>query len=187
MPLPEWMYPPREEGWFADDLDTLVDAPRHTELWDGALIFNMAPQKRWHGRIVTHLTVALEQQAPREVVIDREFTIRLDDRNRLEPDVIATRGTYEPGQTWLAAADVVLVVEVISPESKHRDRTVKLRKYAEAGIPHYWVIDDEPDGPAVHLYELDEPTGQYAPAGVTRGRLQTTRPFPIDIDLSTLA
>jgi Uma2 family endonuclease len=31
---------------------------------------------------------------------------------------------------------VKLVVEAVSPESAHRDRTVKLRKYAEAGIPH---------------------------------------------------
>ncbi|MDI6099701.1 hypothetical protein QLQ12_13945 [Actinoplanes sp. NEAU-A12] len=25
--LPDWMRPPREEGWFAEDLDRLPDAP----------------------------------------------------------------------------------------------------------------------------------------------------------------
>ncbi|MEU4765523.1 hypothetical protein AB0H12_19915 [Actinosynnema sp. NPDC023794] len=37
--LPDWMRPPREEGWFAEDLDRLPQAPRHTELIDGALAF----------------------------------------------------------------------------------------------------------------------------------------------------
>jgi hypothetical protein len=42
--LPDWMHPPREEGWFAEDLDHLPEAPRHTELIDGALVFMMPPQ-----------------------------------------------------------------------------------------------------------------------------------------------
>ncbi|MFK0122190.1 HEAT repeat domain-containing protein [Streptomyces nigra] len=33
--LPDWMRPPREEGWSADDLDHLPEAPRHTELIAG--------------------------------------------------------------------------------------------------------------------------------------------------------
>jgi hypothetical protein len=37
--LPDWMRPPRAEGWFAEDLDRLPEAPRHTELIDGALVF----------------------------------------------------------------------------------------------------------------------------------------------------
>jgi Uma2 family endonuclease len=41
-----------------------------------------------------------------------------------------------------APDEVRLAVEVVSPESARRDRTVKLREYAEAGIPHYWCIED---------------------------------------------
>lgn len=44
--LPDRMRPPREEGWFAQDLDRLPEAPRPTELIDGALVFPMSPQ-RW--------------------------------------------------------------------------------------------------------------------------------------------
>jgi hypothetical protein len=40
--LPEWMHPPRPEGWLAEDLDRLPEAPRHTELIDGALAFMMS-------------------------------------------------------------------------------------------------------------------------------------------------
>jgi hypothetical protein len=41
---PDWMRPPRPEGWFAEDLERRPEAPRHTELIDGALVFMMSPQ-----------------------------------------------------------------------------------------------------------------------------------------------
>ncbi|MER5503078.1 Uma2 family endonuclease [Streptomyces sp. NPDC002561] len=83
-------------------------------------------------------------------------------------------------------APVQLVIEVVPPESAHRDRTVKLRKYAEAGIPHYWCIEDEDTVPAVHVYELEGPTGSYAPAGIFRHTLKRPLPFEISLDLDSL-
>lgn len=184
--LPDWMRPPRTEGWFAGDLDHLPEAPRHTELIDGALVFMMSPQRLWHGQIIDALKSALLAQAPKGVGVAREMTIRLDERNRPEPDVLVTTATPDPDLTWFAPADVLLVIEVTSPESEHRDRTVKLRKYAEAGIKHYWLIDDENARPVAHVYELDEPTKAYAPSGIVRGKLELAVPFPIAIDLDSL-
>jgi Uma2 family endonuclease len=81
----------------------------------------------------------------------------------------------------------LLAVEVTSPESEHRDRTVKLRKYAEAGVRNYWLIEEgEINQPVAHVYELDEPTGAYAPAGIFRGSLKLTVPFYIEVDLDSL-
>jgi Uma2 family endonuclease len=184
--LPKWMHPPRPEGWLAEDLDHLAEAPRHTELIDGALVFMMSPQRSWHGRLVTALTVALTDQAPIDIEVEREMTIRLDERNRPEPDLLVTTAAYDPNRTWYAPADVLLVVEVVSPESAHRDRTVKLRKYAEAGIPHYWRIEEDETSPVVHIYELDKPTQQYAPAGIFRHGLEYPLPFGISLDLDKL-
>ncbi|SEE39809.1 Endonuclease, Uma2 family (restriction endonuclease fold) [Streptomyces sp. 2112.3] len=185
--LPDWMRPPRAEGWFAEDLDRLPEAPRHTELIDGALVFAMSPQRWWHRHLVTMLTVALMEQAPAGVRVGREMTIKLDQRNRPEPDLLVTTADYEGDRTWFAPEEVQLVVEVVSPESAHRVRTVKLRKYAEAGIRHYWCIEDEDTVPAVHVYELDEPTRSYAPAGIFRHTLQRSLPFEINLDLDKLA
>lgn len=184
--LPDWMLPPRPEGWFAEDLDRLPEAPRHTELIDGALVFMMSPQRSWHGRLVTALTVALAAQAPEGTEVDREMTIRLDARNRPEPDLLVTTVPYDPDRTWYAPDDVQLVLEVVSPESAHRDRTVKLRKYAEAGIPHYWCVEDEDGAPVVHVYELDGPTRSYVATGIFRGSLQRPVPFEISLDLRKL-
>jgi len=184
--LPEWMRPPRPEGWFAEDLDRLPQAPRHTELIDGALVFMMSPQRSWHGRLVTALTVSLTEQAPTGIEVEREMTIRLDQRTRPEPDLLVTTSSYAPDRTWYSPEEVLLVIEVVSPESAHRDWTVKLRKYAEAGIPQYWCIEEEDAGPVVHVYEHDRPTGLYAPAGIFRHVLERSLPFPLSLDLDKL-
>ncbi|MEU6208959.1 Uma2 family endonuclease [Streptomyces sp. NPDC047023] len=184
--LPDWMRPPRAEGWFAEDLDHLPEAPRHTELIDGALVFRLSPQRWWHGHLVTMLTVALMDQVPADSRVGREMTVRLDSRNRPEPDLLVTTAAFDGDRTWFAPEDVQLLVEVVSPESAHRDRTVKLRKYAEAGIPHYWCVEDEDGAPVVHVYELDEPTSAYAPAGIFRSTLHRPVPFEITLDLDTL-
>jgi Uma2 family endonuclease len=184
--VPEWMHPPRMEGWLADDLDHLPEAPRHTELIDGALVFMVSPQRAWHGRAVSALLFALTQQAPEGVEVEREMTIRLDERNRPEPDLLATTAPYDPDRTFFTPEQVLLVVEVVSPESAHRDRTVKLRKYAEAGIANYWRVEDEDGAPVVHTYELDGPTRAYAPTGIHRRELRSNTPFAVELDLGRL-
>jgi Uma2 family endonuclease len=184
--VPEWMRPPRPEGWYSEDLDNIAEAPRHTELIDGALVFMMSPQRVWHARMITALLNALTDQAPAAIEIDREITIRLDRWNRPEPGLLATTAPYDPSRTFYTAEETLLVVEVVSPESAHRDRTVKLRKYAEAGIASYWRVEDEDGSPVVHAYELDEPTRSYVPTGIHRHELHTTTPFAIKLDLDAL-
>jgi Uma2 family endonuclease len=184
--LPGWMIPPRPSGWEADDLDHLPQAPRHTELIDGALIFMMSPQRSWHSRLVENLTFALRHAAPEGFEVEREMTVRLDRKSRPEPDLLVTTAAYEPDRTWYAPADVALVVEVVSEESADRDRSLKPFKYAQAAIPHFWRVEDEAGGPAVHTYELDTMTGSYVATGIHRGRVTAAVPFPVDIDLGGL-
>ena len=184
--VPEWMRPPRLEGWYADDLDHLQDAPRHTELIDGALVFMMSPQRAWHAQVVDEMRISLKEQAPPGIQIAREMTIRLDQWNRPEPDLLVTTAPYEPDRTVYTPEQVSLVVEVVSPESAHRDRTVKLRKYAEAGIAYYWRVEEEDGLPVVHAYELDGPTRSYAPTGIHRHELRSVTPYRIHLDLDKL-
>jgi len=133
------------------------------------------------------LLVALTEQAPTGVEVEREMTIRLDKRNRPEPDLLATRAPYyDPDRTFYTPDEVLMVIEVVSPESAHRARGVKLRKYAEAGIANYWCVEDEDGSPVVHAYELDGPTRAYAPIGIHRHELRTTTPFTIKLDLDRL-
>jgi Uma2 family endonuclease len=64
------------------------------------------------------------------------------------------------------AAALAIVVEVISPESRTRDYIDKAREYAAAGIPEYWVVDENPSSPVgglvrVHRLALTDEGPRY--------------------------
>ncbi|MER7673759.1 Uma2 family endonuclease [Kitasatospora sp. NPDC096128] len=185
--LPDWMYAPRIEGWFAADLDHLPQAPPHTELLHGALVFRLAPQRSWHDRVARRPATALEAQAPDGLLVESRMSVTLDERNRLEPDVVLAQAAFEPDRAGYTPGEVLLVVEVVSPESECRDHGVKFGKYAEAGIPHYWIVEQEDGRPVVHIHELDRVAHAYAPGRIFRGTLNRPVPFPIFVDLNALA
>lgn len=182
----EWARPPAG-GWTADDLDRLPNLPRRTELIDGSLVF-VCPQTRFHMLTLRLLDNGLLDQVSAELDVFREFSVKIDKRNRPEPDVLVVRADADTGprQTWLHPDDVVLAVEVVAEDTLERDREVKPRKYAEAGIPHFWRVEESDGLPVVYVYELDAATTAYVPTGIHRSRLQLTVPFPIDIDLTAI-
>lgn len=176
---------PPEGGWTAADLDHIPNLPRHTELLDGGLVF-VSPQKEFHRRVIDLLQRELGTQAPTGHRAVREMTIWVDKRNRPEPDVMVLRPDtpYDDDTTWYPVAAVLLVVEVVSPDSVERDESTKPDKYARAGIPYFWRIDrDDSGAPVCYTYELDTATKAYQPAGVFHRVIETARPFPVRIDL----
>ncbi|WP_406146542.1 Uma2 family endonuclease [Streptomyces sp. NBC_01012] len=182
-----WPVPP-EGGWTADDLDRLPGLPPHTELIDGSLVF-MSPQTAFHGRAMRLFENALLDQAPAHLDVLREMTIKLDERNRAEPDVLVfpVEANTSYRQTWFRPEDIVLAVEVVSEESVERDRDVKPRKYAAAGVRHFWRVEADDEGlPIVYVYELDPALEVYVPTGIHRDKLTLTVPFPLDIDLTAI-
>lgn len=135
--LPEWLYPTPEGGWTVDDLEKLPpSAPRRLEVLDGALIIR-APQRSFHSIVMRRLANALESQLPAAHLVDTEMIVRLAKHNGPEPDVLVASVPVDRDRTFYVAADVLLVVEIVSEESKIRDREVKPRRYAEAGIPYF--------------------------------------------------
>ena len=46
-----------------------------------------------------------------------------------------------------------LVVEILSPSTRDRDQTLKARRYAALGIPHYWIVD--PDALRIAFYRAE--------------------------------
>ncbi|GID96057.1 Uma2 family endonuclease [Amorphoplanes digitatis] len=42
---------------------------------------------------------------------------------------------------WLPLTDLLLAVEIVSPGSAVMDEVVKVREYAAAGIPRYWMVE----------------------------------------------
>lgn len=83
----------------------------------------------------------------------------------------------------LRASGVVLAVEIISPGSRRTDTIMKRRDYADAGIPHYWIVDLEPQ-PSLIACELVD--GEYRDAGPVTGTFEAEQPFPVRLDLGAL-
>ncbi|GAA1068848.1 Uma2 family endonuclease [Kitasatospora nipponensis] len=180
-PYPDWLRPPTG-GYTADDLDRLPDLPPHTELIDGSLVF-VSPQTKFHMRTMRALERGLESAAPAGWEVWREMTVKLDLRNRPEPDlmVVDEEADTGPGQTSCLPEHVLLAVEVVSQESEARDREAKPRKYAAAGIRHFWRVESDEGRPVVYAYELDPATHCYVATGIFHDRLKLDRPFPLDI------
>ncbi|MDX5577864.1 Uma2 family endonuclease [Streptomyces griseus] len=184
-----WPVPP-QDGYTVDDLFTLPDLPPHTELIDGSLVF-VSPQRDFHSTMIDLLMTGLRSTAPPEVKARREMTVVLDRRNAPEPDISVVRTEAVTGLdvTRYQAADVLLAVEVVSPDSEARDHEAKPHKYATAGIPHFWLVEmtGTDQHPVVRVYELDPVTKAYALTGIHHDRLKTGVPFPVDIDISAEA
>jgi Uma2 family endonuclease len=109
------------------------------ELLEGWLVYKM-PKNPPH-RIATRVAqTALESITPAGWYVDSQEPITLDD-SEPEPDVAIIRGeTHLYKNSHPGASDIALVVEV-ADATLERDRGVKLRVYARAGIPIYWIIN----------------------------------------------
>ncbi|MFY7064303.1 Uma2 family endonuclease [Nocardiopsis changdeensis] len=188
-PLPDWFMPP-PGGWTADAMDDLPPGTPRMELIDGALIV-MCPQTMFHGDAMWELANIFKKSAPEGIRVSMEMTTKLGKYQRPEPDVLVYRDSGEPAKerrrrTHVRPEDVLLVVEIVSPESRYRDHMIKPYRYADAGIPHFWRVEDEDGTTAIHVYELDETTKSYVPITIARGTLEITRPFPMTIDVQGL-
>ncbi|MER5645232.1 Uma2 family endonuclease [Streptosporangium sp. NPDC002524] len=191
--LDHWPSPP-PQGWTADDLDRLGEGPdgepgffERVELIDGALVF-AAPQTRFHQRVLTGLAIALKTRAPERLAVVTRMDVKLGHRMRPCPDVVVVdaEAADDDDRTFYTPGEVHLAVEVVSPESEDRDRKTKPSRYAEAGIAHFWRVENNGGSPVVYVYELDPATHAYALTGIHHDRLTVPVPFPLTIDLGDL-
>lgn len=85
-------------------------------------------------------------QAPLDVILSRTNVVQPDliMIHRSRSDIVTIRGVE-------GVPD--LVVEVLSPGSRKRDRQRKFRIYAKHGVPEYWIID--PVAQTLEQFELN--------------------------------
>lgn len=184
-----WPMPP-EGGYTLDDLYTL-NLPPHTQLIDGSLVF-VSPQRKFHAVAMYLLETGLRSTVPEHYRVRREMAVVLGPRNVPEPDlvVVTAEADADQNQTRYEAKDVVLAVEVVSPDSEERDRDTKPHKYAAAGIPHFWRVEQAAQShhPVVYVYELDPgaKAKSYVLTGIHRDVLKVEVPYGIGIDLTEI-
>ncbi len=163
------------------------------ELQEGSLLVSPSPKPR-HMRVMKRLMMRLEDQIPGhlELLPDVDIDLQLVPEHQpgwsRRPDLVVVNQAeverVEREGGLLRAAEVVLVVEIVSPGSHRTDHVIKHGEYADAGIPRYWIVDiDEP----ISLIDCHLAEGfGYRDAGAVTGVFTTTEPFPVTLRLDEL-
>jgi Uma2 family endonuclease len=161
-----------------------ADDETHAEWVDGQVILMPVIAQR-HDAIVGFLRMLFGlviAMTGRGVVHGEPFQVHLAALRRgRAPDVFFLLEEHRSrlGKHYIEGpADII--VEVLSPESIHRDRVEKLREYQAAGVPEYWLLDDDtrraefrqlgPDGRYQVAFAGE--TGEYQSAVLPEMRLR---------------
>ncbi len=114
------------------------------ELVEGNVEF-MSPVSAEHQSLGAFLLAILFELADsRQLgrVFYESFVMRAGPQTGREPDIlfVATHNLHRLRENHLEGpAD--LVIEIVSPESRTRDRVTKRAEYERLGVPEYWVLD----------------------------------------------
>ena len=140
---------------YQDYINTPDD--KRYELIDGELILAPAPRRDHQTvevRLGSRLHLFVDENelgvvyfAPRDVVFS--------DTNIVQPDLLFISNERmhidTEAEVW-GGPD--LVVEILSPSTEARDRTVKRALYARHGVNEYWLVD--PDARTIAVFLLGE-------------------------------
>ena len=139
------------DGFTLADLDALPDDELRYELDDGCLVVS-PPEVVRNGSAAFQLGLLLAAELDDRWRVVPTPGIAFGQRDYREPDLVVLRRDALH-KTMVVPADVLLVVEVMSPSSVRRDRLVKPVQYATAGIAHYWRL--EPTDRVLVTHALD--------------------------------
>ncbi|HEU0113172.1 MAG TPA: Uma2 family endonuclease [Thermomicrobiales bacterium] len=136
------------------ELPSEREGDRH-ELFDGELVVTPAPvpdHQKIVGNLYAVLRIASLAAAAGDVFLG-PIDVRLTPDTVLEPDLcfVAAERLHIVGPKTIDAAPD-LVVEVLSPGTRERDRGVKRALYARFGVQEYWLVD--PDARTLTLFVL---------------------------------
>lgn len=150
--------------------------PDH-QLCQQELLFQLRNQVPPHLRTVPAVDIDLELVGP-----TKPGFVRIPDL------VVVTRAALarvrrEHG--LLRASEVVLAIEIVSTGSPRTDRVIKHGEYADAGIPHYWIVDIEEGRPSLTACHRAGGSG-YVDAPPATGTFATAQPFPTRLELDAL-
>ena len=105
----------------------------------------------WQGKAITNADGDLESAHPKALVAADilVYPEKGNSRNKIAPDVLVAFGigTHKRSSyfVWEEGKPPDWVLEVASPGTEAEDRGTKRRKYAEMGVPEYWMFDAKGD------------------------------------------
>ncbi len=186
-------HPPGRLLTIADYAALGEDDRNRWELQEGNLVMSPSSTPR-HMVAAAELYAQLRTQLPGDlraipdVDLDVQLAAEGEPGTARRPDLLVVRRSefdrVDRDGGLLRAASALLVVEVVSPGSRRTDTLVKRGEYADAGIPHYWIIDVDAPVSLVACHLAGE--FGYQDAGAVSGVFETEEPFRARVDLDAL-
>jgi Uma2 family endonuclease len=131
--------------WTADMVRALPEDGNRYEVVYGELLVTPAP-RLWHQELVARVSFALQlhfRNNPVAKVFTSPADISWGPDVLVQPDVFVIPLEQARTLTWTGVRDLLLVAEVLSPSNPKNDRFIKRRRYQEAGVPLYWIVDGD--------------------------------------------
>ena len=142
------------------------DGMRH-EIIDGVHYMSPAPGTD-HQNASRHIQFSLYQQIELEgrgQVYNAPVDLELAPTDVVEPDLVVVLEEHRDIVLRSRLRGVPdLVVEILSPSTSKRDRSLKLALYESHRVPEYWIVDT--DDRSVHQYRFE--SAGYGPPEVCR-------------------
>ncbi|HIE53261.1 MAG TPA: Uma2 family endonuclease [Armatimonadetes bacterium] len=171
-----------------EEFRALPEGPPFYEFEDGEVIPVTRPHGR-HQQVLKRLLGVLDRHIVRHRLgeVWPEIDVEVGPGKVYSPDLVFLRREHlsryseEEGEIH---GPPDLVVEILLPTTRRRDRIRKYQVYGEAGVEWYWLVD--PDDLSLEEYQLT-PQGYVGRGRVEAGEVFRPGLFPgLEINLQTL-
>ena len=162
-----------------DDITGLPEDLRY-ELIDGRLVLTPVGLPL-HQFLANQAVNALHEHCRGPFLANQEQALLAGRRTELRPDAMLIRAEGAcRSPIW--PVHVLLVVEIISPSSRRSDRIDKMKRYADVGVPLYWIVDPLAERVTFSEFVLG-PDGAYQRRRHTDRLVTLDEPWKITLDV----
>lgn len=165
----DWVPGPEQGFWTYDDYAKLPEDGNRYEIVDGVLVMTPAPTPEHQniGGMIYYYLVTYVKLAGLGRVFPGPVDVVLGPKLVFQPDVVLLLNDHldRIGSKKINGAPD-LMVEIASPSTAVYDRLTKYEKYAQAGIPEYWIV--KPVARTVEVVVLEQ--GKYRSLGIFSGQ-----------------
>jgi Uma2 family endonuclease len=166
----------KDRQWTFDEMAAeLPESNLPVELWDGELVMSPAPSFG-HQKIVARFYMQLNTWVEKHQLGETGIApldMVLTAGRTTQPDVVFISNEHLGIIQHQLRGPADLVAEVISPESRRRDRIDKRDLYEQHGVREYWLID--PEAETVEVFHLESGVyhlaGRWRPGEIAQSRL----------------
>jgi Uma2 family endonuclease len=115
------------------------------EIFEGELEMMSPGPSTTHQSVSGELEFLLKQSCRSDYIIyHAPLDVILSERNVVKPDIMMIHRSRQHIVTLRGIEGPPdLVVEIISPGSRKRDKIDKMWIYAKHGVPEYWIVDSD--------------------------------------------